>query len=108
MKNIIERSGNQILILPLQGYLFFGSANRLIDYIKRFLETGEGKELKYLIFDLRQITGTDSSAINSFNKLKILATIHNFRVLFCDIRTQTYSKFKSDHLFTKIIGKELN
>ena len=99
MKNIIERSGNQILILPLQGYLFFGSANRLIDYIKRFLETDEGRELRYLIFDLRQITGTDSSAINSFNKLKILATIHNFRVLFCDIRTQTYSKFESEGLF---------
>ena len=99
MKNIIERSGNQILILPLQGYLFFGSANRLIDYIKRYLETDEGRELKYLIFDLRQITGTDSSAINSFNKLKILATIHNFRVLFCDIRTQTYSKFESEGLF---------
>ena len=57
------------------------------------------EELKYLIFDLRQITGTDSSAINSFNKLKILATTHNFRVLFCDILTQTYTKFKSEGLF---------
>ena len=75
LKSIIEDSGDKILILPLQGYLFFGSANRLLEYIKTYIKSDDGRELKYLVFDLRQVTGIDSSTINSFNKLQILATL---------------------------------
>ena len=99
LKSIIEDSGDQILILPLQGYLFFGSANRLLEYIKAYLQSDDVGELKYLVFDFRQVTGVDSSTINSFNKLQILAALDDFKVLFCDLTSQISAQFEAEGLF---------
>ena len=99
LKKIIEDCGDQILILPLQGYLFFGSANRLLEYVKAHIKSENGGKLKYLVFDLRQVTGVDSSTINSFNKLQILAVLDDFKVLFCNLTTQISSQFESEGLF---------
>ena len=99
LKKIIEDSGNKILVLPLQGFIFFGSANRLLERIKLHLQSQNEKNLKYLVFDFKQVTGVDSSTINSFNKLRILAELDNFQVLFCNLTPQIISQFEAEGLF---------
>ncbi len=99
IKNIIDDSGDQILILPLQGFIFFGSANRLIERIKLHLQSQNENNLKYLVFDFKQVTGVDSSTINSFNKLRILAELDNFQVLFCNLTPEIISQFEVEGLF---------
>ena len=99
LKSLLDSAGDQILILPLQGYLFFGSANRLLEYVKGYLKSEDGNKLKYLIFDLRQVTGVDSSTINSFNKLQILATMDGFKVLFCSFTPKIANQFDLEGLF---------
>ncbi len=99
LKNIIDDSGDQTLILPLQGFIFFGSANRLLERIKLHLQSQNEKNLKYLVFDFKQVTGVDSSTINSFNKLRILAELNNFQVLFCNLTPQIISQFEAEGLF---------
>ena len=100
IKNIIDDSGDQTLILPLQGFIFFGSANRLLERIKLHLQSQNEKNLKYLVFDFKQVTGVDSSTINSFNKLRILAELDNFQVLFCNLTPEIISQFEVEGLFT--------
>ena len=100
IKNIIDDSGDRTLILPLQGFIFFGSANRLLERIKLHLQSQNEKNLKYLVFDFKQVTGVDSSTINSFNKLRILAEIDNFQVLFCNLTPEIISQFEVEGLFT--------
>ena len=100
LKNIIDDSGDQTLILPLQGFIFFGSANRLLERIKLHLQSQNEKNLKYLVFDFKQVTGVDSSTINSFNKLRILAELDNFQVLFCNLTPEIISQFEAEGLFT--------
>ena len=99
LKKIIDDSGDQTLILPLQGFIFFGSANRLLERIKLHLQSQNEKNLKYLVFDFKQVTGVDSSTINSFNKLRILAELNNFQVLFCNLTPQIISQFEAEGLF---------
>ena len=99
LKNIIDDSGDQTLILPLQGFIFFGSANRLLERIKLHLQSQNEKNLKYLVFDFKQVTGVDSSTINSFNKLRILAELDNFQVLFCNLTPEIISQFEAEGLF---------
>ena len=99
IKNIIEDNGKKILVLPLQGFIFFGSANRLLERIKLHLQSQNDKNLKYLVFDFKQVTGVDSSTINSFNKLLILAELDNFQVLFCNLTPQIISQFEAEGLF---------
>ena len=100
VKNIIDDNGDQTLILPLQGFIFFGSANRLLERIKLHLQSQNEISLKYLVFDFKQVTGVDSSTINSFNKLRILAELDNFQVLFCNLRPKIISQFEVEGLFT--------
>ena len=99
LKKIIDDSGDQTLILPLQGFIFFGSANRLLERIKLHLQSQNEKNLKYLVFDFKQVTGVDSSTINSFNKLRILAELDNFQVLFCNLTPKIISQFEAEGLF---------
>lgn len=99
LKKIIDDSGDQILILPLQGFIFFGSANRLLERINLHLQSQYEIDLKYLVFDFKQVTGVDSSTINSFNKLRILAELHNFQVLFCNLTPEIISQFEVEGLF---------
>jgi SulP family sulfate permease len=85
LKRIIADHGEQISILPLQGFIFFGTANRLLDRVNERVENKEASHLRYLIFDFRHVTGLDSSTINSFNKLRIMAKNHGFKVVFCSL-----------------------
>jgi len=104
IKSIIDDRGEQILILPLQGFIFFGSANRLLERIKLHLQSQNEKNLKYLVFDFKQVTGVDSSTINSFNKLRILAELDNFQVLFCNLSPEIISQFEVEGLFDDSIN----
>ena len=98
LKRIIADHGEQISILPLQGFIFFGTANRLLDKVKERVENEEASHLKYLIFDFRHVTGLDSSTINSFNKLRIMAKNHGFKVVFCSLNQDMTNQLRTGGL----------
>lgn len=63
--------GQQIQILKLQGYLFFGTANQLLGQVKPMLGALGSDELpQFIVLDFNQVTGMDSSVAYSFIKLK--------------------------------------
>ncbi len=98
LKQLIDSHGEQIFILPLQGYIFFGTSNRILDRIQERLDNEDKNDLKYLIFTFNQVTGIDSSTINSFNKLHILAENMNFQVLFCSLGNEMIRQFEVERL----------
>jgi SulP family sulfate permease len=61
--------GRQVQILVLSGYVFFGSANSLLERVKSL--AAEGKP-SVIIFDFSGVTGIDSSAGASFAKIRML------------------------------------
>ena len=85
LRKILDDNGDQIFILPLQGFIFFGTANKLLQRVLYRIESDTSNSMKYLLSDFRQVTGMDSSAVNSFNKLKIMAENHKFQVLLCGL-----------------------
>ncbi len=62
---------DSIRILVLQGYLFFGTAARLLDRLKA--ELAEHDDTRFLVLDLRQVSGLDSSALESIQRARQLA-----------------------------------
>jgi sulfate permease, SulP family len=68
---LLEEQGRSVRIFILQGYLFFGTAERILDRIRAGLPArpGEGIGGGFLILDFREVTGMDSSALNVFRKL---------------------------------------
>ena len=73
--------GDQIFILQLQGFIFFGTANKLLERVReRCLRQGE-MGVRFILLDFRQVGGLDSTAMLSFAKMKQLAINHGFVLL---------------------------
>ena len=60
-------AGNQILVLELQGPIFFGSGDKLIAELE-----GVSATMRYLILDMRRVTDIDSTGTRVLPQLKSL------------------------------------
>jgi SulP family sulfate permease len=72
----------RVQILRVNGFVFFGTANGLLERIRERVETGS---LRFLLVDLRRVTGMDSSAVMSFRKVVQLAEANGFELVFSDV-----------------------
>jgi SulP family sulfate permease len=81
-REVLHELGEGVLILRLQGFIFFGTANGLVSRLRRRLRNSELGPLRYLILDFRPVTGLDSSAVLSFVKMTQLAEQHDFVIVF--------------------------
>ena len=68
-REILDQKGYEIYILQLQGFIFFGTANSLLNQVCQRLEATELPRLRFIILDFQQVTGVDSTAILSFTKM---------------------------------------
>jgi SulP family sulfate permease len=74
--------GKQIYVLELQGFIFFGTANSILEHVRARLHDPDEEVLLYLILDFRRVTGLDSSAVFSLTRVKDLADTHGFTLVF--------------------------
>lgn len=65
----LQAAGDAILIVRLQGFLFFGTADRMRRRIQGQIERPGGTSVRYLLLDFRRVTGLDSSTVISFVRL---------------------------------------
>jgi SulP family sulfate permease len=90
-KRLLRRYGKQVLILELQGYIFFGTANHLLEQIRTHLNTYADARLCFLVLDFSQVTGIDSSVVLSFRKMNQLVRNNDAGIVLSglseDIRT---------------------
>ncbi|MDQ4077091.1 MAG: SulP family inorganic anion transporter [Chloroflexota bacterium] len=91
-RDILHQQGAQLYILQLQGFLFFGTANTLLTGVRRRIERVDRPRVRFFVLDFRFVTGFDTSALLSFQKMQQLAQAYDitlvFTVPFPDIRRQ--------------------
>ncbi len=92
-RRILTQNGDQALILKLHGYIFFGTANNVLNQVKARAFEPDRQALKYALLDFRLVSGLDSSALNSFAKMKMLAETRGFRLVFSSLNEQVRSRF---------------
>jgi SulP family sulfate permease len=90
---LLAEHGRQIQGVTLQSYLFFGSANRLFQYVKTLLV--EQPECRFLIFDFRLVTGIDSSATHSFAQIKQATAAHGVRIVLANLSHELERAFRT-------------
>jgi SulP family sulfate permease len=61
------------------GFVFFGTASGLLDRIRTRVGSGP---LRFLVVDLRRVTGMDASAVLSFRKVAQIAEADGFELVF--------------------------
>ncbi len=91
-RQLIRQLGEQIQILRLHGFIFFGTSQSLVQRVSERLKDADREKLKYLILDFQHVTALDSSAVFSFVRLKQLADAHNFHLILTDLNQETKTK----------------
>ena len=86
-----------ITILELQGFLFFGTANRLLELIRDRLGAPDDGA-RYLILDFRHVTGLDSSTVLSFQKAAQLALQHEATIVLTGLHDRVAEQVRRGHL----------
>lgn len=81
----LQREGEKILIMRLQGYLFFGTAYRFYEHVKRIISAGAKDHTRFIVLDFKSVRGFDVSTINDFRKLKQLTDRHEIELLFSSV-----------------------
>ncbi|MGZ8565747.1 MAG: SulP family inorganic anion transporter, partial [Actinomycetota bacterium] len=69
---------DRVQVLRVSGFVFFGSTNGLLERIRRRVEAGP---LRFLVIDLRRVSGVDSSAVVAFVKAMRLAEANGFEIV---------------------------
>jgi sulfate permease, SulP family len=77
----LEPLADRVMVIRVNGFVFFGVANSLIERIRTRVRSGE---LRFLLIDLRRATGMDSSALLAFQKVAQLADATGFELVFSE------------------------
>lgn len=87
----LQERGDSVLILELQGFIFFGTASRITRHVRSRMESAE--ELGFVIFDFRQVTGIDSSAVVLFERIALLAQEHGLVLMLTGLNSTHRAQF---------------
>jgi SulP family sulfate permease len=90
----LRKNGDQLLVLGLQGYLFFGTAGRIYSKLRDRLTEAHRRRLKYLIIDFKHVTGLDASAALSFQKMAQLSDTEDFYLIFAGLEADLHERLQ--------------
>jgi SulP family sulfate permease len=88
-ESYLSVAGEVILILDLQGYLFFGTAAELVDRVQRRTLDASVPQLQFLVLDFRRVTGIDSSTVQAFQRIDRLARTGDFVLVWSGLSDRT-------------------
>lgn len=77
----LDAAGGRIIVLELQGYIFFGTVARLLDTLKAQLAARPAEGARCLILDFANVTGLDTSGLYAFSRLQQQSPAWNVAVL---------------------------
>jgi len=80
-RQLLHEMGEQIHILRLQGFLFFGTAQNLLNRIRERIRDAGKPKLHFLILDFQHVSALDSSAVMSFTRMYQLAASNKIHLV---------------------------
>ncbi len=84
-QHYLRSVGDQVMILKLQGFIFFGTAHNLQRQVEQRARDKNLPDLKFVVLDFRFVSGVDSSALNSFISMQYHADTKGYKLIFADL-----------------------
>lgn len=91
---LLETEGDQAYIVELQGLIFFGTANKLLNQVRDRIYHSDSKPVRCVILDFRLVSGLDASAVLSFAKLKQVATQKQVHLLYTSLSDEAMQRLR--------------
>jgi SulP family sulfate permease len=85
---VLDRHGGEALVYTLRGFLFFGTANAILDTIRDEAHV-RTSSYKVILLDLKRVTGMDISALNTFVQIKTLCEMSGVRLIYSGVGSET-------------------
>jgi SulP family sulfate permease len=95
MTRLLADEGHGILLMRLQGYMFFLNA----ETVQRAFTATSDDGVRYLILDFGHVLGMDSSAIDVFGRLEREATRRNVRITLTGVLPALNDRFAARDVF---------
>ncbi len=95
----LDSLAGQIYLLQLQGFIFFGTAHSLFNQVRHHMER---ETTRYVILDFESVSGLDSTALLSFEKLVHLARDEDVTLVLTGLSTSLRSQFERGGLGSTI------
>lgn len=93
-RRLLDEKGGQLHILKLQGYIFFGTANNLFNQIRQRASDPDLEPLRFVVLDFRLVNGLDSSALNSFIRMRQWAQAQHINLVFTHLSPELRRQFE--------------
>ncbi len=91
-RQLIKSLGKSIFILRLQGFIFFGTSQSLVNQVNLRAKDSAQKKLRFLILDFQHVTALDASAKFSLVRLKQMAASNQFYLVLTDVHKNIKAK----------------
>jgi SulP family sulfate permease len=85
---ILDAHGSEGLIYSLRGFLFFGTANAVLDTIRDDAHV-RSSHYKAILLDMKRVTGMDISALNTFVQIKSLCERSGVKLVYSGVEAET-------------------
>ncbi len=99
-RDCLRQHGDQIYILELQSFIFFGTAHQLLKQIKQRLNQGDRESLRFLVLDFRRVSGLDYSSTLSFGKIQQLARREKFTLVLTCLSPELEARLKEGKILS--------
>ncbi len=94
INTMLDRHGLGSLVYTLRGFLFFGTANAVLERIRADLASTGDEHLSVLL-DFKRVTGMDISALNTFLQVKRHCEAQGVRLLYSDVPMDIQMQLRS-------------
>lgn len=81
-RELLRQKGDLLYILKLDGMIFFGTANKLLEQVRERIENENRTAPHYIVLDFDEVSGLDASALLSFTKMKQVAEDRQISLVF--------------------------
>jgi SulP family sulfate permease len=99
-RELLNKEGHRILIMVLQGFIFFGTADKLITAIRNRIMELKGSKFDFLVLDFHHVSQLDTSAIVTFSKLAQLSDRIAFHIVISSADEKSIKQLVKHGFFT--------
>jgi SulP family sulfate permease len=99
-RELLNKEGHRVLTMVLQGFIFFGAADKLIMSIRNRIMELDGSKFDFLVLDFHHVSQLDTSAIVTFSKLAQLSDRIAFHIVISSADEKSIKQLVKPGFFT--------
>jgi len=99
-REMLNKEGSRVLILILQGFIFFGTADKLVSKIRSRIAESTEDNFDFLVLDFHHVSQLDTSAIVTFTKLAQLSDRVGFHIVISSADDKSLKQLAKHRFFT--------